>query len=329
MLSEIDDICPKIDRMDFVQFVRNSRERDPLSSLLILFGFICIGFVVASVIQLGLMAGAIMNESDGNFDLEALNGGMSSLMNSRSDWWLLIIMQGLSSIVLFILTALAYWRWVERKTVADFNSRPVPAVPVFLFVFVLQLTSLPFNSYLASINENIQLPAWLESVLREMERSASQLTEFMAKSDTYFQLSVSVLVMGVIAGIGEELIFRGIVLRKLLKGLNNEHAAVWLSAIIFSAIHFQFYGFFPRVMLGALFGYLYVWTGNIWVPIAAHIFNNTLAVILFHLIHKGVVSPELEKMDTIPMPWVVASTLAFIILLYTFYNREKGRQINV
>lgn len=313
--------------MDFVRFVKSSSERDPLSSLLILFGFICIGFVLATLVQGGLVMVAVMKDSGGRPDIEALTRGMSQLMDSRSDWWLLVIMQGLSSVVLFILTSLAYWRWIERKDLADFNSRSVPSAAVFFFVFILQMAFLPFNSYLASINENIQLPAGLsglESALKEMERAAAEITEFLAKSDTLPQLFMNILVIGIIAGIGEELVFRGIVLRKLLKGLNNEHVAVWLSAIIFSAIHFQFYGFLPRVMLGALFGYLYVWTGNIRIPIAAHIFNNTVAVILFHLIHKGVVSPELEKMDSIPLPWVVASTLVFIVLLYRFYRQQKG-----
>ncbi len=312
--------------MDFVRFVKASRERNPMSSLLILFGFICLGFVVASVIQGGLLILAMMKESGGSLDLNGLAGGMNSLMSSRSGWWTLVIMQGLSSIVLFILTALAYWYWVERKTVADFSSRQAPLAVVFLSVFVLQITFLPLNSFLAGINENIQLPAGLselENMLKEMEKSAAEITEFLAKSDTLPQLLMNILVIGVIAGIGEELIFRGIVLRKLLKGLNNTHVAVWLSAIIFSAIHFQFYGFLPRAMLGALFGYLYVWTGNIRIPIAAHIFNNTVAVILFHLVHKGVVSPELEKMDTIPLPWVIFSTLVFAGLLYVFYRQQS------
>ncbi|MCD8539019.1 MAG: CPBP family intramembrane metalloprotease [Leadbetterella sp.] len=188
----------------------------------------------------------------------------------------------------------------------------------------MQVSFLPFNAYLASINENIQLPAGLESVLKGMEEAAAEITEFLARTDTLPQLLMNILVIGIIAGIGEELVFRGIILRKLLRGMNNEHVAVWLSAIIFSAIHFQFYGFLPRMMLGALFGYLYVWTGNIRVPIAAHIFNNTVAVILFHLIHKGVVSPELEKMDSIPLPWVVISTLVFIVLLYRFWHQQKA-----
>ncbi|WP_367914572.1 lysostaphin resistance A-like protein [Leadbetterella sp. DM7] len=314
--------------MDFVRFVRNSSERDAWSSLLILFGFICLGFVLASVVQAGLMIAAIVKES-GSIDLEALSRGMSSMMGSRTGWWLLVTAQGLSSLILFVLTALAYWRWIERKPIADFSSSQLSSSGVILTVFILQMAFLPFNSYLGSINENVQLPGFLsglENTLKEMERSAAEITEYLAKSDTLPQLLMNILVIGVIAGIGEELIFRGIVLRKLLRGLNNEHLAIWLSAILFSAIHFQFYGFLPRMMLGAFFGYLYVWTGNIRVPIAAHIFNNTVAVILFHFIHKGVVSPELEKMDNIPLPWVVLSTLVFAALLYRFYYRQKAPQ---
>lgn len=314
--------------MDFVEFVKNSKERGYLSSLLILFGFISIGFVLASLIQAGILTWATVRNLEGNFDLETFSRGMSGLTDSPSGWWMLVILQGLSSMILFIFTALAYWYWIEQKSIRDFSSQPVPVPAIFIFVFVLQIAFLPFNSYLASMNEYFPLPhrlSRLESVLKEMERSAQQITEFLAKTDTLPQLFMNILVIGVIAGIGEELIFRGIILRKMLKKLNNVHQAVWYSAILFSAIHFQFYGFLPRVMLGALFGYLYVWTGNIRIPIAAHIFNNTLAVILFHLIHKGVVSPELEKMDSIPLPWVVASTVVFIVLLYTFYHQQRKK----
>ena len=313
--------------MDFVRFVKTSPEREPLSSLLILFGLICIGFVLASVMQGGLMILALMQSTGGTPDLEALAGGMSSLMHSRSGWWLLVIMQGLSSLLLFTATALIYWRWMERKRVSQFNSRRAPAIGGFIFVFILQLAFLPFNSWLANLNEHIRLPSGLsrlEALLKEMERSAAEITEFLAQSDTLPQLFTNIVVIGVIAGIGEELIFRGIVLRKLLKGCKNAHAAVWISAAIFSAIHFQFYGFLPRMMLGALFGYLYVWTGNIRVPIAAHIFNNTLAVILYHLIHKGIISPEFEKMESIPLLGVVVSTLVFAGLLYTFFKQQKA-----
>lgn len=312
--------------MDFVRFVKTSHERDSVSGILILFGFICVGFVLAGVVQMGMFLISFMSESGGVLDLESLDFSMDKLTDSKSDWWLLVIMQGLSSIVMFVLTALAYWYLIERKKWGDFNSKSLPVLAVFLFVFLIQLSFLPFNSYLGSINESIRFPealSGLEEVFRGMEESTAQVVAFIAKSDTISELFMSIIVIGVVAGIGEELIFRGILQRKLMKGLKNYHVAVWVAAFIFSAIHFQFYGFFPRLMLGVLFGYLYVWTGNIWIPILAHIFNNTLAVILYHFINKGVISPELEKMDTIPFQWVVVSTLIFVILVYIFYNQQK------
>jgi uncharacterized protein len=67
--------------------------------------------------------------------------------------------------------------------------------------------------------------------------------------------------------------------------MGNVHAAVWLTAIVFSVIHFQFYGFLPRVLLGALLGYLVIWTGSIWASILAHFANNALAFVLYRIYH--------------------------------------------
>ena len=322
----MDDICKKINQMDFVKFVKGSQERDATSGLLVFFGFLCLGFVLASIIQMGMLFWSLMAKSDGSLDLSELSGSLNSLTKSKSDWWMLILMQGLSATVMFVLTSLVYWFWVEKKKWSDFSSRALPVIAIFVAVFVIQLTSVPFTSYLGSINENIKMPeslSGLETMFKEMEKTAAELTDFLAKSDSIAELIMSILVIGVIAGIGEELVFRGIIQRKLMKGLKNYHLAIWVSAIIFSAIHFQFYGFLPRVVLGALFGYLYVWTGNIWIPIAAHTFNNTLAVLLFHFIHKGKISPEMEKMESIPFGWVAFSSIICVILMFQFYNYQK------
>jgi membrane protease YdiL (CAAX protease family) len=310
--------------MNFIHFVRSSSERESFSGILILFGFLCLGFVFASLLQGGMLISSMLQE--GSLDMEALGDGMSRLTSSRSGWWLLIWMQGLSSLILFVATALAYWYWIEKKRFSDFNSNAFPGWGMIAFVFLIQIAFLPFNSLLASWNENIQLPAslsGLESVLKEMEKQAADITAFLAKTDGLDQLLMNIIVIGIIAGIGEELLFRGLIQRKLLRMVKNYHVAIWVAAIVFSAIHFQFYGFLPRVMLGALFGYMYVWTGNIWVPILAHIFNNSVAVILYHLIHKGVVSPELEKMDNVPLSLVAVATVIFGFLVYKFYQNRK------
>ncbi len=327
----MDDICKKINQMDFVKFVKGSQERDATSGILVFFGILCLGFVLATIIQMGMLFLSILSKSDGPLNLEDLTGSLNNLTESKSDWWMLIIMQGLSAVCMFVLTSIVYWFWVEKKKWSDFSSKALPVVAVFLSVFLIQLASIPFTSYLGSINESIKMPeafSGLETMFKEMEKSQAELTEFLAKTDSIAELLMSILVIGVIAGVGEELVFRGIIQRKLIKGLKNHHLAIWIAAIIFSAIHFQFYGFLPRVILGALFGYLYVWTGNIWIPIAAHTFNNTLAVLLFHFIHKGKVSPELEKMDTIPFAWVAFSSIVCVILMFQFYETQKKAKLS-
>jgi membrane protease YdiL (CAAX protease family) len=69
----------------------------------------------------------------------------------------------------------------------------------------------------------------------------------------------------------------------LIAWTRNIHAGIWLSAIFFSAIHLQFYGFFPRIIMGALFGYLVVWSANLWYPIIAHMVFNSLQISIHYV----------------------------------------------
>ena len=69
-----------------------------------------------------------------------------------------------------------------------------------------------------------------------------------------------------------------------LKWNGKVHLSIWLTALVFSAVHMQFLGFFPRLILGAVLGYMLVWSGSLWLPIVAHFTNNAFAVscYLFH-----------------------------------------------
>ena len=92
-------------------------------------------------------------------------------------------------------------------------------------------------------------------------------------------LIVNILIIGVGAGVAEEILFRGCFQRLLVTGGINHHVAIWCVAFIFSAIHFQFFGFVPRMLLGAYFGYLMYWSKSVWIPAIAHTLNNTMVVI--------------------------------------------------
>lgn len=121
--------------------------------------------------------------------------------------------------------------------------------------------------------------AQLEQELKAAEELAAKLTQAFVKADTLDVLWVNILVIAVLPAIGEEFLFRGVLQNFVRLTTGKKHFAVWMIAIVFSAFHGQFYGFIPRLILGAALGYAYLFTGNLWISIVMHFVNNAFAVV--------------------------------------------------
>lgn len=177
------------------------------------------------------------------------------------------------------------WLWMENGA-----GREAFAVGVLLVI-----CGIPAINLLADLNSRIVLPECLSAIeqrMRAMEDSAAALTERFLKADNLWGLTVNIGLMALLPALAEELSFRG-VLQQLVAGKEapgrlsaRTHGAVWLTAVVFSAIHMQFYGFIPRMLLGALLGYAFAWTGCLWVPITMHFTNNVLAVVSYYILDK-------------------------------------------
>ena len=176
-----------------------------------------------------------------------------------------------------------------------------------IWAIAIMLAALPAINLMSSWNEQMTLPAFLEPLeqwMKQQEEAAKTLTDKFLSASTLDVLLVNLLLMAVLPALAEELTFRG-VLQKLFQGSNVSdfhivkvpHIAIWVTAILFSAIHMQFYGFLPRMLMGALFGYMLVWTGSLWVPILMHFTNNAMAVILYFVATRA--GWDMEKVDAI------------------------------
>ncbi|MGR3811824.1 CPBP family intramembrane glutamic endopeptidase [Jiulongibacter sp. NS-SX5] len=290
-------------------------ERGALSAILLIIGIVLLAMVIGNII------GSVLMILIGGIGMEDLSDVNSALMSSEAGWWALVLGQGVISLITFIMAGIFYWRVVEKKNLSELNFRQLSDLKIIVLVILTQFCFMPLNTWFQEINGNMVLPEWLsgvESFMKMMEDSLAELTEFLTTFDTFPKMFVGFIVIAVIAGIGEELIFRGLIQRKLYKGLKNPHLAIWIAAFIFSAIHFQFYGFLPRLFLGALFGYFYLWSGNLWVPIIGHIFNNGFAVVMFYFSHIGVLDPEVAEMEHFPMSMVVLSAALTFTMLWLF-----------
>jgi membrane protease YdiL (CAAX protease family) len=191
-----------------------------------------------------------------------------------------------------------------------------------IIVVGILLFLLPFVNLLIAWNEAMHLPSFLSSLeanMRSMEDSATRLTEAVVSMETTSDFIYMVLIVAVMPAIGEELMFRGIIQRLLAQQFGSYHTGIWVSAILFSAMHFQFFGFFPRVFLGAVLGYLLVWSGNIIYPMIAHFINNFTSLVIAYMIQHGQISDEIETIGgaqewLVIIPGLLMSGLLFYVL---------------
>ncbi len=211
----------------------------------------------------------------------------------------LIATSVLQNIIGFCGTALLTSIFVSTSPLIMLGMRGRITARALLGVLLMFAAGLPMLNQVTWWNTQMHLPAFMhqvEAVMRQMEESALSATSTMLDSKTIGGLIVNIIVIGVFTGFSEELCFRGAIQRVIASGAGvNRHMAVWLAAVIFSLLHFQFFGFLPRVLLGAFFGYLLLWTGSIYVSAAAHALNNSLYVLLHWLQLRGDVPENVDS----------------------------------
>lgn len=174
-------------------------------------------------------------------------------------------------------------RWLQIDT--------APKWWMFVGAILVMIMALPGINLLADWNSRMSLPDWLkplEDLMRQQEEVAQALTERFLQGKGIGMLLINVGLLALLPAAAEELTFRGM-LQKLIP---NKHVAIWVVAIIFSAIHFQFYGFVPRMLLGAMFGYMLVWTGSLWIPMTMHFVNNAVTVVAYWVIYNNNLNPN-------------------------------------
>lgn len=210
--------------------------------------------------------------------------------------WAITVQDILVFIAPTIFTALiaAYhpWSYIGVDTLPDWKA--VAGVVVVAFV------SIPTLNCIVAWNDSLHLPesmADIETLLRNAEEMARASVAALMSGTSVETLLMGVLLVGILTGIAEEFFFRGGLQRIFGSLLRRPVLAVWCAAIVFSAIHMQFFGFFPRVLMGAWFGYLFLWSRSLWLPILGHALNNSLVVLSTWMTARGYIARN--TLDTI------------------------------
>lgn len=242
----------------------------------------------------------------------------------------LMIMQGFGTLIgLILIPSLLLKR--QGVSVTGFFRRPF-YLQAFVLMVLIVLSFIVVDSVIAIWNQNIDFPEWMQSFekwARATEDQLSKFSEFVTRFDSFGDMILGLIVIALLPAIGEEIVFRGIIQRDLFRATNNMHVAIWTSAIIFSAFHLQFFGFVPRMLLGALFGYFYYWSDSLLIPILAHFVNNGLIVISLYLYQGGVIDVDMESEVAAPWSAVISSAVVMTLLLFLlkkFYEQHPPVQ---
>ena len=302
------------------------REFPAFRKFLVLVGITCFSILIFSLISF-LLANLVYGINA--FSNPGLLSDISNPVIIKSLKLIQVISTGLG---MFIIPAFAA-AFLFDKNFLDFLSLKKKS-PLFSYLIVLAISfsSIPIINLLVEWNSNLSLPTSFQSIeswMRNSEQEAEKITEAFLKVNSTSDLFLNIFIIAFLPALGEELFFRGLIQKFFSQMTKNIHAGIILTAVLFSAIHMQFFGFVPRMALGILLGYLLVWSGNLWLPVAAHFINNAGAVIFSYLEQQKImgVNPDeigIHEGETQLIIFSIIITGVLLFLLFRIENKKTG-----
>lgn len=284
--------------MQFPIFKNTNR----LERIFILTALVIVGFILSAVVSL-----------------------IITIMSDRlSELGLLRISQISSQLLTFVFPPILYVLLTKEKPMKalGFNKIPLWSLLGILMMYAI----LPINNVFAEWNAGLRLPESMkaiEEIIKSLQEQASIITEKMLNVSNISGLIINLIMIAGLAALGEELLFRSLLQPFLIKICRNVHVGIFITSAIFSFIHFEFYGFIPRLVLGLLLGYMFYYSRSIWVPMIMHFVNNGTAVVLYFLNCRGITNIDVETFGKTELLPLILSIIAMIALFWVVIRCNK------
>lgn len=297
------------------------RDTKPFSQLIFSAFIILVSFLVFMILSLVIAIPVFGMDTTLNI------AGLTDFENPET-LALLKYLQTVQAIGLFIVPPIIlgylFYGNVKEYLYLNHSFNPLSV----LLILGLMFTAGPFINFIGEINNSMVFPEWLAGIeqwMKNAEENAAEITEAFLNVKTIPALAFNIFMVALLPAIGEELLFRGVIQHIFTNMTRNYHWGIWISAILFSALHMQFYGFVPRVFLGAIFGYMLVWSGSMWLPIIGHFLNNAIAVTAMYLIHNELISSDFEEIgSTSDSYYAAALSLVLIVVFMLMIKRQNA-----
>jgi len=286
--------------------------------------FLILSLITVGVVLLGNVIGAAI--VGGIYGLDMVLNVAQLNLSAPGTVNALWILQIIGTTLPLLIVPLIFARFVVKQPQEYLKPSFKFPWQLLFIVFGVMLVSSPLIELLSAINQKMVLPEYLSDVqqwMRESEDKAQKLIGILLKMDTVWSVIVNVLAVGLFTAIVEELMFRGCLQTIFVKWTGNIHAAVWITGILFSAFHMEFYGFLPRLLLGVLFGYFTAWSGSVWPAVWAHFINNGTAVVVTYLYQHKKIKINPDDVHVFNYQAYAFSFIIVLFLLYLYHNVAK------
>jgi hypothetical protein len=281
---------------------------------------------VIFVLILGILLAVPFYGPDVLKDLGKIETSTEPNIISLAKYFQIVSQFGIFLVPIFIFA------FLDGRNISRYLSINIkPAFKTLIFAALAIIAAVPLINYLGELNQQMKLPesmAGIEHWMKNSEDKAAKLTETFLNIKSSGGFLINLIMIGIIPAIGEEFMFRGVLQKLFHQWTKNIHFAVIFSAFLFSAMHMQFYGFIPRFLMGVMMGYLFVWSGSLWVPVLVHFINNTIAVLMSYLVNLGLADDSFDTIGTGNSEFIfvlisLMITGALIALIFKFEKKKK------
>jgi len=281
---------------------------------------ILLGLVIFVIIIGNIIAGAVIYASFGMdtlTDVSRLNITSERTLNAM---WML---QLLGTTLPLLVTPVFFSYIIVREPDEYLKTTFHFPWTLIVIAFLVMIVSSPFMEFIGNFNQGLNLPQWMRDEENTIEKASNSMMQMKSLGTMLFNLAF----IGFVTAVAEEFLFRGALQTILIRWFRNKHVAIWVTAILFSAFHMEFFGFIPRLMLGLFFGYFTAWSGSIWPSIWAHFVNNGSIVVLNYLAQQKIINLDLNDQHMFNTTFYIISAVITLFLLFVYQNMSNKRQI--
>ena len=292
----------------------NRRAMNEKIGLFLLIAFMGVGMVLGTTVSLLLWK---IKGGQGLVD-------MQMALSNPAQVGFIRLTQTILAACTFFLPSLVAAKVVNRSPLSYIGFQSNLNIKTILWGCLLMGITILLSGSLASLNEMIPLTEPLKIYAKSLEDSYMKQIELMSVMNGMGDLIFALVVMAFAPAVFEEVFFRGGFQNMMFRATGKMWASILITSLLFSAIHFSFFGFLSRVALSIVLGLLYAYSKSIWMVIIAHFLNNAMGVFQIYYLRMKGLSLAASQEDKYPIWWSIFAVVALVYFFKYFKRSADG-----